>query len=214
MPWRCSTPQAPSASRLAIGSVGLVSPHVLFKLGLERLPAVPGLAESPCAVLGQIEIDHVSVTFASVALPALEGPQQRAWQMEALLDRIDAYDRYLPVLIGGDFNTNTFELEDKHRRAADPALAADPHRLVEPQPWEPMFAELADRGYDWRSCNVPLAATQRTRPDGTPKPPFGKIDWLFARGLRCSDPAVVPAVDDAGVAISDHEALAVTIAPA
>ena len=81
-------------------------------------------------------------------------------------------------------------------------------------PYEPMFDVLRRRGYDWESCNVALAPTQRTRPDGTPAPPFGKIDWLFARGLRCSDPAIIPAVDVEGMAISDHEALAVTIAPA
>ena len=56
-------------------------------------------------------------------------------------------------------------------------------------PYEPMFETLQARGYDWESCNVPLAPTQRTRPDGTPPPPFGKIDWLFARGLRCTEPA-------------------------
>ena len=58
-----------------------------------------------------------------------------------------------------------------------------------------------------------MAPTQRTRPDGTPAPPFGKIDWLFARGLRCTDPAIIAAVAADGTAISDHEALAVTVAP-
>ncbi len=33
----------------------------------------------------------------------------------------------------------------------------------------------------------------------------------FARGLACSDPAVIPAVDSSGVAMSDHEALAVAV---
>ena len=61
--------------------------------------------------------------------------------------------------------------------------------------YEPMFAELARRGYDWESCNVMGALTQRTRPDGTPAEPLGRIDWFFARGLACSDPAVIPAVD-------------------
>ena len=42
---------------------------------------------------------------------------------------------------------------------------------------------------------------------------FGKIDWLFARDLVCTDPKIVPAVDEAGEAISDHEVLVVTIAP-
>jgi endonuclease/exonuclease/phosphatase (EEP) superfamily protein YafD len=80
--------------------------------------------------------------------------------------------------------------------------------------YEPMFDLLRRRGYDWETCNAMGQGTQRTRPDGTPAPPFGKIDWMFARGLRCTDAATLPAVDGQGVAISDHEILAVTIAPA
>ncbi len=176
--------------RLAVGSVGLVSPHVLFKLGLERLPAVPGLAESPCAVLGQIEIDHVSVTFASVALPALEGPQQRAWQMEALLDRIDAYDRYLPVLIGGDMATVTLATDGDLRR---PAIR------------EPMFELLRKRGYDWRACNLPLMRSGRGQDR--------KRLWFFSRGLVCDEPAIVPALDGAGQPMGSHDAITLRIRP-
>jgi hypothetical protein len=77
--------------------------------------------------------------------------------------------------------------------------------------YEPMFDLLAQAGYDWNGCNAMGVGTQRTRPDGTPKPPFGKIDWLFSRGLECSEAATIPAVDSQGVAISDHEVLAVTI---
>ena len=119
-----------------------------------------------------------------------------------------------PVLIGGDFNTSTFDLATKGQppRVAT-ALAEDPLRLVAPMRYEPMFEELRARGYDATACNVPLAPTQRTRPDGTSQPPFGKIDWLFARDLVCTDPKIVPAVDEAGQAISDHEVLVVTIAP-
>ncbi len=132
-----------------------------------------------------------------------------------LLDAIDACAPGRPVLVGGDFNTNTFDVTKPERLGRlEEALAADPHRLVDPVRYEPMFSSLEERGYDWRGCNVALAPTQRTRPDGTPQPPFGKIDWLFSRGLRCSDPAILPAVDAEGVAISDHEVLAVTIEPA
>ena len=70
----------------------------------------------------------------------------------------------------------------------------------------------AGHGYDWRSCNALGVPTQRTRPDGTPAPPLGKIDWLLCRGLAASDPATVPAIDAHGVAISDHEVLNVSLA--
>lgn len=166
------------------------------------------------AMLAEIEIGGTPVLLVSAHYESHSDPADRLEQTKAMLDAIDAHAPGRPVLIGGDFNTSTFGLEEKN----DPdvvrrALARDPNRLVDPVPYEPMFERLASRGYDWASCNVLGALTQRTRPDGTPQPPFGKIDWLFSRGLRCTDPAVVPAIDRDGVAISDHEALAVTISP-
>ena len=69
----------------------------------------------------------------------------------------------------------------------------------------------AARGYQTSGCNVPNAATQRSRPDGTPKPPFSKLDWFLSRGLDATAPAILPAVSCDGTTLSDHEALAVTI---
>jgi endonuclease/exonuclease/phosphatase family metal-dependent hydrolase len=166
------------------------------------------------AVMAEIAVAGMPVLLVSVHYESHTGPEDRLAQTRATLDAIDAVAPGAPVLIGGDFNTSTFELAEKQdRRRVEEALVADPERLVAPMPYEPMFEELAGRGYDWSACNLPLTPTQRTRPDGTPAPPFGTIDWFFARGLRCSDPAIVPAVDEAGVAISDHEALAVTVEP-
>jgi endonuclease/exonuclease/phosphatase family metal-dependent hydrolase len=167
------------------------------------------------AVMASLDIGGQPVLLVSVHYESHTGPSDRLEQTRVLLDAIDRDSPGRPVLIGGDFNTNTLDRSNHERpdliRAA---LEADPERLVRPMRYEPMFAELALRGYDFESCNVMGAITQRTRPDGTPAEPLGRIDWFFARGLVCSDPAVIPAVDDAGVAISDHEALAVTIRPA
>jgi endonuclease/exonuclease/phosphatase family metal-dependent hydrolase len=166
------------------------------------------------AMLASIEIAGRPVLLASVHYESHTGPADRLLQTRVLLDCIEEHAPGQPVLIGGDFNTSTFELEEKQNRdSIDRALAADPKRLVAPQSYEPMFELLRRQGYDWNRCNVALAPTQRARPDGTPAPPFGKIDWLFSRGLVCTDPVVVPAVDAQGVAISDHEALCVTVAP-
>jgi endonuclease/exonuclease/phosphatase family metal-dependent hydrolase len=167
------------------------------------------------AMLAEVEIGGQPVLLASAHYESHTGPADRLAQTEVMLDDIDAHGPGLPVLIGGDFNTSTFELAEKRepgRVAA--ALAADPRRLLAPMRYEPMFDLLRRRGYDWETCNAMGQGTQRTRPDGTPAPPFGKIDWMFARGLRCTDAATLPAVDGQGVAISDHEILAVTIAPA
>ncbi|MBI1243708.1 MAG: endonuclease/exonuclease/phosphatase family protein [Alphaproteobacteria bacterium] len=164
------------------------------------------------AMLAEIRLAGARVLLASVHYESHTGPADRLVQTEKLLAEIDAHSPGVPVLIGGDFNTNTLEREERIvPGAVDRALAADPQRLVSPMHYEPMFDLLARNGYDWAGCNAMGVATQRTRPDGTPEPPFGKIDWLFSRGLNCSGAATIPAVDSHGVAISDHEVLAVTI---
>jgi endonuclease/exonuclease/phosphatase family metal-dependent hydrolase len=164
------------------------------------------------AIMAELALARGKVLLVSVHYESHTGPADRLAQTEVLLDAIDRCAPALPVLIGGDFNTSTFELPISTQPVlVAAALREDPDRLLLPMRYEPMFEELARRGYGWEACNVMGVSTQRTRPDGTPPPPFGRIDWFFARGLDCSDAAMISAVDDAGVAISDHEALAVTI---
>jgi endonuclease/exonuclease/phosphatase family metal-dependent hydrolase len=164
------------------------------------------------AVMAELEIGGKPVLLLSVHYESHTGPEDRLAQTRLLLDNIDRFSPGQPVLIGGDFNTNSFNRDDHERpEIVLDALRDDPLRLDLPMAYEPMFQELRGRGFDWRSCNLMGVRTQRTRPDGTPKGPLGRIDWFFSRGLTCYDPAVIPAVDQAGVAISDHEALAVTI---
>ncbi|MCR4281784.1 MAG: endonuclease/exonuclease/phosphatase family protein [Bauldia sp.] len=166
------------------------------------------------AVMAEIVIADQPVLLVSVHYESHTGPQDRLTQTRLLLEAIDHHAPGQPVLIGGDFNTNTMDRSDHERPALiKAALERDPKRLDLPIAHEPMFEELRTWGYRWEEYNVMGARTQRTRPDGTPAEPLGRIDWFFARGLDCSDPAVIPAVDLGGVAISDHEALAVTIRP-
>jgi endonuclease/exonuclease/phosphatase family metal-dependent hydrolase len=166
------------------------------------------------AIMAELEVRGINVLLVSVHFESHTDPDDRLAQTRSLLGAIDVYSAGLPVLIGGDFNTNTFPPIDRQSSGAiEAALVEDSDRLMNPVGYEPMFAELRRQGYDWETCNVMGATTQRTRPDGTPRPPLGRIDWFFARGLVCSDPAIIAAVDDMGIAISDHEALAVTIRP-
>jgi endonuclease/exonuclease/phosphatase family metal-dependent hydrolase len=110
---------------------------------------------------------------------------------------VAAIDRLVPagagVVLGGDFNTTE--------------VAGS---LDAPETVEPLFAVLRDAGFDWRRCNA-AGPTQRTRPDGTPVPPFAKLDWLFTRGVAAETPETIPAVDQVGAAISDHEVVAATM---
>ena len=166
------------------------------------------------AIMAELEIDKTPVLLVSVHYESHTGPADRLAQTRLMLDEIDHVAPGHSVLIGGDFNTNTLDRADHERPTlVKAALHKDPERLIRPMAYEPMFEMLEARGYDWQSCNLMGAPTQRTRPDGTPEPPLGRIDWCFARGLDCTDPAVFAAVDERGLAISDHEVLAVTIRP-
>jgi endonuclease/exonuclease/phosphatase family metal-dependent hydrolase len=166
------------------------------------------------AVMADLVVGGVAVLLVSVHYESHTGPEDRLSQTITLLDMIDSHRPNMPVLIGGDFNTSTFEVPLSRIPAqVEAALRDDPMRLALPMRHEPMFEAFRSRGYDWERCNDMGKTTQRTRPDGTPPPPFGRIDWLFARGLDCSDAAVIPAVDAQGAAISDHDLLAVTIQP-
>jgi len=144
---------------------------------------------------GDTAIWCVSAHFENRATPEMRAEQARRL-ITALNERVGSQ----PVVIGGDFNTS--------------ALPTDPAELVrifsDPSPLEPMFAVFRQAGFEWQSSNLPEPSC-RTRPDGTPVGPFTKIDWFFTRGLDAFDPATLPAVDAEGQAISDHEALRVTI---
>lgn len=166
------------------------------------------------AVMADLEIGGRDVLLVSVHYESHTDPQDRLLQTRLLLEAIDRHSPGRPVLIGGDFNTNTQNRADHEQPALiRAALRDDPRRLKFPMAYEPMFEALRHAGYEWENCNAMGADTQRTRPDGTPAGPLGRIDWFFSRGLHCSEPGVIAAVDNRGVAISDHDALVVTVRP-
>jgi endonuclease/exonuclease/phosphatase family metal-dependent hydrolase len=154
------------------------------------------------ALAGQVMLDGRAVTVVAVHLESHSDPLMRAAQMARLIGLIEAYDPAAPVVIGGDLNTATV---DRRVTRCDDAA-----RICEVIGWEGLFPVAAAHGFDWAGCNVAGVATQRLWPHEVPRP-LGKIDWFLTRGLRASDPAVIPAVDAAGQTLSDHEAIAVPL---
>jgi endonuclease/exonuclease/phosphatase family metal-dependent hydrolase len=152
------------------------------------------------AVAATFSMAGGKLACAAVHFESRLGPQDRAAEMAILLDRIEAYAGGLPIVLGGDFNT-----------AAMPTGAARlPEALENPARFEPMFVCLADAGFDWRAANE-ATPTLRMRPDGTPPPPYNKIDWFFTRGVSVSHPRTVAALDEKGDAVSDHECLTLEV---
>lgn len=166
------------------------------------------------ALVAKAMLGQQSVAFAAIHLESHGNPASRAVEIEAFIPTMVSYAGSDPILLGGDFNTNTTDRDVPDWDTVRHRLESEtPGRLTHPEPYEPMFEVLRDKGFDWRSCNSP-GATQRTRPDGTPKPPFSRLDWLFCRDLVASHPASHRAVaPDGKTAISDHDALSVQITP-
>jgi hypothetical protein len=165
------------------------------------------------AVLCRLQVGRREVAFASVHLESHSDPNERAEQLGAVFAALDDFAPGVPALVGGDVNTHSLgraELGD--RELLSRALAADPRRLAEPIPHEPLFALAERHGYDWRGCNALGTSTERRTRGGRSARGTLALDWFFARGLEVSEPAVIDASDPAtGAALSDHEAIAVTI---
>jgi endonuclease/exonuclease/phosphatase family metal-dependent hydrolase len=113
----------------------------------------------------------------------------RARQMQTLLDALDAYAGTLPIVIGGDLNTHV-----------GPGGHTDPS--------EPLFAMAAVRGYDWSACNLAQPTTRDSvwsKSEG-----MRQLDWFCTRGIRASEPAIVPALGDDASVLTDHELILLT----
>ncbi|MBB3390857.1 endonuclease/exonuclease/phosphatase family metal-dependent hydrolase [Rhizobium sp. BK275] len=139
------------------------------------------------AIAAKVETAFGPILAVSVHLESKTDVEDRAKQTKRLIEAVERLAGDLPVVIGGDFNTNM--------------LPSGPR---EPRALEPLFGLLAEAGYHWETGND-FAHTRRAGPDGVPQPPFARLDWLFTRGLAVSDAVTVPAVDADGAAISDHE---------
>ena len=154
------------------------------------------------AVLSRVALGGRELALASVHLESHSDPDERAAQLAAVFDRLDAWAPGVPALVGGDVNTHSLglaELED--REALRAALARDPGRLADPVAHEPLFALAEARGFAWRAANVRPAPTYKRGGRGALQ-----LDWFFARGLAVSDPAVLPSDD-----LSDHDAIALSV---
>lgn len=147
------------------------------------------------ALAALVETQFGPIVAVSAHLESKSDADDRARQIARLIAAVDCLAGELPVVIGGDLNTNSV-----------------PEGSRTPEDHEPLFGVFAAAGYTWDSAND-FALSQRTRPDGTPLPPFARIDWLAVRGLTASEPRTVPAVDGKGDAISDHELIVARFHP-
>ncbi len=167
------------------------------------------------ALLSEVEINGQRVTIANTHFESHSTPDERARQMEVLLDGIELYNPNCPVLIGGDFNTNTCARNRADWDSYIVMLDNDtPGRFANPIAFEPMFTIAAARGYDWQQCNME-GTTTRLHPWHLADKPLAKLDWFFTRALKADDPLIHSSSDEkTGLPLSDHDLLSVSVKPA
>jgi endonuclease/exonuclease/phosphatase family metal-dependent hydrolase len=155
------------------------------------------------ALAATIDLHGRPVRMVSAHLESLPGPERREAQARRIVDHLDrSIGRDGAALVGGDVNAVTLP----------PGAGAGerPDWFREPEAHEGLFRVLREAGFEWIPANTP-EPTRRQLPNGWPKPPFGRLDWFFVRGLRASNPRVWPALDETGTPLSDHELVTVDI---
>ena len=195
-------------------AVGLHGNAILSKVHLDR-PAIVRLDDGArwfageqstnerrigarMAMVASLDAGGVPLLVASVHLESSTDASDRAAQVGVLLRAIEQRAGGHAVIIGGDFNTS----------ALPPVDTRDGAWFERAESYEAMFALFSAAGYDWRTANT-AQATERMRPDGTPEPPYRKIDWFFTRGTTVQRAFTAAAIEAAGSAISDHDVLVI-----
>ena len=153
-------------------------------------------------------MDHPlgSVWAVSLHLDAHSTQRHRRLQMQIVLDHLAKQRAQLPVLIGGDWNTSTYNsrrvaytIAGYARRVAMGVRHVIDNHYPYPERWfeRGLFNELEKRGYDYRTLNEPGAgtlhycvddlATNVNMADWIPQWCFWFIRWALAKNNgRCS----------------------------
>ena len=110
------------------------------------------------ALICQFDIGGRKMMAATTHLEVRNSPRCRAEQMAALIGALKEEAR-TTILIGGDFNSNTFPRGTAWRtlRSLFRLMTVDPANLVgttlSPQAREPLFDVLSHSGFEWKPFN-------------------------------------------------------------
>lgn len=141
------------------------------------------------AILAVLDVAGREVGAVCAHLENKTHAAARALQMRSLLDEIDRLLPGIPVFLGGDFNTNTYDgadLEAAGHYLKEQQLGMPPRDVAALEPLLPM-AEAA--GFSYRDCNDMTTMTRRKPlPGGVLRM---HLDWIFLRGLTCLDRGTV-----------------------
>lgn len=134
------------------------------------------------ALFCELDVAGKRLGAVCVHLENRTSPAMRAVQSRAIFEKALALFGDMPILIGGDFNTNAFDYSEAsaleaYRRQRRSGAVADPTQE------EPLFACAEQLGFDCRSLNGVGVPTRR-RPTGDGVLSL-HLDWVFGRGVTC-----------------------------
>lgn len=149
------------------------------------------------AILAQLDIDGRSVGVVSAHLENRTHGEGRRLQMEAVLDAVESYLPDMPVIIGGDFNTNTFDGRDTDAIREIAGSAELRRRCLEDvASWEGLLPLAESRGYrvapgagDLDGARSGLATRRKPLPGGGDLEL--RLDWLLLRGASAAESRIV-----------------------
>ena len=133
------------------------------------------------AILAELDVGGISVGVAAIHLEnRTDGPGRQA-QLETVLRAAEEMFPGMPVILGGDLNTNTFDGRDKdaiRRIAGSPALQR--RCLEDVARWEGCLRAAEDAGY--RAVpETPVPTRRKPLPEGDHLDL--RLDWLLLRGM-------------------------------
>jgi endonuclease/exonuclease/phosphatase family metal-dependent hydrolase len=154
------------------------------------------------------EVEHPLGVFRAVSLhlDAHSSQRHRAQQMKVVLDFVERLEPSLPVVIGGDWNTSTYNsrravysIAGFFRRVLMGVRTVIENHYLKPERWfeRGLFRELERRGYAYAPLNEPGAGTlhydvkdlaaNTNMGEWVPRWCFWWIEWaLRDQGGRCS----------------------------
>jgi endonuclease/exonuclease/phosphatase family metal-dependent hydrolase len=201
------------ANTLALHGNALFSRHPLQRAHALALPNGKDKMRGKEKRLGSqraviADVAHPAGTFRAVSLhlDAHSSQRHRARQMRLVLDHLARLTPQLPVLIGGDWNTSTYNsrravysILGYFRRVAMGVRHVIRNHYPYPERWfeRGLFRLLERRGYDYRSLNalgvctlhydVADVAANVQMADWIPQWCFWFINWALQRnGGQCS----------------------------
>lgn len=171
------------------------------------------------AVFAELDVGGRPLGVVSIHLENRTHGAGRQAQMAAILEAVDRELPGMPVILGGDLNTNTFDgrsKEDIGDIAASPDLR---RRCLEGVfDFEPLLPMCAAAGYEIVP-GEPRLTRRKPLPDGDFLPL--RLDWILLRGLQAEESRMVSTAKEdltyarpgsalerfAGAELSDHNAV-------